>query len=164
MNCTFSALRLACAGWRFHILLCESQTAFCQLCAACRHHIHEPAVVVCQACMVYIRFIEGDVRDPAANSKRHNMLKLIPSVPQGSWIIKQAVGSTPVLLGNKISTTYHRWAVISNSVEKQRFSLLELIPQAVYNAHWHLHVAETPLLLGNKISTTYHRWAVIQRH
>ena len=58
---------------------------------------------------VRYRFVEGDVHDPAANSKRHNMLKLIPSVPQGSWVIKQAVGSTPVLLGNKISTTYHRY-------------------------------------------------------
>ena len=37
------------------------------------------------------------------------MLKLIPSVPQGSWIIKQAVGGTPVLLGNKIHTTYYRF-------------------------------------------------------
>lgn len=55
------------------------------------------------------RFLDGDLDDPAANSRRHNMLKLIPSVPQGSWIIKQSVGSTPVLLGNKISTTYHRY-------------------------------------------------------
>lgn len=55
------------------------------------------------------RFLEGDLNDPVANSRRHNMLKLIPSVPQGSWIIKQSVGSTPVLLGNKISTTYHRY-------------------------------------------------------
>ncbi|DBA69003.1 TPA: hypothetical protein ACH3X2_013170 [Trebouxia sp. C0005] len=53
-------------------------------------------------------FVEGATADPAANRKRDNMLKLIPSVPQGSWIIKQAVGSTPVLLGNKIHTSYHR--------------------------------------------------------
>ena len=57
----------------------------------------------------WCRFLDGDLEDPAANSRRHNMLKLIPSVPQGSWIIKQSVGSTPVLLGNKISTTYHRY-------------------------------------------------------
>ena len=55
-----------------------------------------------------LRFVEGDPADPAANRKRDNMLKLIPSVPQGSWIIKQAVGGTPVLLGNKIHTTYYR--------------------------------------------------------
>ncbi len=53
--------------------------------------------------------MEGDPADPAANRKRDNMLKLIPSVPQGSWIIKQAVGGTPVLLGNKIHTTYYRF-------------------------------------------------------
>lgn len=58
----------------------------------------------------WLRFVEGATADPAANRKRDNMLKLIPSVPQGSWIIKQAVGSTPVLLGNKIHTSYHRFA------------------------------------------------------
>lgn len=42
------------------------------------------------------------------------MLKLIPSVPQGSWIIKQTVGSTPVLLGTKIATTYHRYLQITS--------------------------------------------------
>lgn len=79
---------------------------------------------------VLFRFLEGDLNDPAANRKRHNMLKLIPSVPQGSWIIKQAVGSTPVLLGNKISTTYHRYATfvcqsfVSQAYIAQRFWLM----------------------------------------
>ncbi len=27
---------------------------------------------------------------------------------QGSWVIKQAVGSTPVILGRKLTTTYHK--------------------------------------------------------
>jgi hypothetical protein len=36
------------------------------------------------------------------------MFKLIPSVEQGSWIIRQSVGNTPVLLGNKLKTEYHR--------------------------------------------------------
>jgi len=64
---------------------------------------------VCLCLSDCLRFVEGDPADPAANRKRDNMLKLIPSVPQGSWIIKQAVGSTPVLLGNKIHTTYYRF-------------------------------------------------------
>ena len=38
------------------------------------------------------------------------MFKLIPSVVTGSWIIKQAVGNTPVLLGRKLTTRYFRWA------------------------------------------------------
>ena len=56
------------------------------------------------------RFLEGDDADPAVAKKRHSMLKLIPSVVKGSWIIKQSVGNTPVLLGSKVKTTYHRWA------------------------------------------------------
>lgn len=37
------------------------------------------------------------------------MFKLIPSVVSGSWVIKQAVGNTPVLLGKKLTTRYFRW-------------------------------------------------------
>jgi hypothetical protein len=36
------------------------------------------------------------------------MFKLIPSVVKGSWVIKQAVGNTPVLLGKKLTTRYYR--------------------------------------------------------
>ena len=61
------------------------------------------------ACMPR-RFLGGDDSDPAVAKKRHSMLKLIPSVVKGSWIIKQSVGNTPVLLGSKVKTTYHRWA------------------------------------------------------
>eukprot|EP00891_Asterochloris_glomerata_P005200 jgi/Astpho2/5200/Aster-04779 len=53
-------------------------------------------------------FLGGDDSDPAVVKKRHSMLKLIPSVVKGSWIIKQSVGNTPVLLGTKVKTTYHR--------------------------------------------------------
>lgn len=37
------------------------------------------------------------------------MFKLIPSVVKGSWVIKQAVGNTPVLLGKKLTTKYFRF-------------------------------------------------------
>ncbi|CAG9460131.1 unnamed protein product [Pedinophyceae sp. YPF-701] len=47
-------------------------------------------------------FAEGDAE------ARNKKFKLIPNVPQGSWIIKQAVGSTPVLLGRKVTTHYYR--------------------------------------------------------
>lgn len=43
-----------------------------------------------------------------ADQNRHRMFKLIPSVVQGSWVIKQAVGNTPVLLGRKLVTKYFR--------------------------------------------------------
>jgi hypothetical protein len=34
------------------------------------------------------------------------MFKLIPHIADGSWVIKQSVGTTPVLLGNKLTTKY----------------------------------------------------------
>uniref|UniRef100_A0A0E0MDF0 START domain-containing protein n=1 Tax=Oryza punctata TaxID=4537 RepID=A0A0E0MDF0_ORYPU len=39
------------------------------------------------------RFFDGD------DEFRNSRLKLIPSVPKGSWIVRQSVGSTPCLLG-----------------------------------------------------------------
>lgn len=38
------------------------------------------------------------------------MFKLIPNVAKGSWVIKQSVGHSPVLLGNKLKTHYFRCA------------------------------------------------------
>ncbi|XP_042022598.1 protein ENHANCED DISEASE RESISTANCE 2-like [Salvia splendens] len=48
------------------------------------------------------RFVDGD--DEARNSR----LKLIPSVPKGSWIVRQSVGTTPCLLGKSVDCTYIR--------------------------------------------------------
>lgn len=36
------------------------------------------------------------------------MFKLIPHIADGSWVIKQSVGTTPVIMGNKLRTTYHQ--------------------------------------------------------
>lgn len=33
---------------------------------------------------------------------------MIPNISKGSWIIKQSVGTTPVLLGQKLKTKYFR--------------------------------------------------------
>ena len=44
----------------------------------------------------------------SADQLRSSMFKLVPSVEQGSWIIRQSVGNTPVLLGKKLKTEYHR--------------------------------------------------------
>ena len=52
------------------------------------------------------RFLAGD--DKEAEQRRSCMFKLIPSVVKGSWVIKQAVGNTPVLLGKKLTTRYYR--------------------------------------------------------
>ncbi|KMZ58511.1 hypothetical protein ZOSMA_76G00670 [Zostera marina] len=48
------------------------------------------------------RFVDAD------DEFRNSRLKLIPSVPKGSWIVRQSVGSTPCLLGKAIDCTYIR--------------------------------------------------------
>lgn len=52
------------------------------------------------------RFLEGE--GPAADKRRNHRFKLIPSILKSPWVVKQAVGTTPVLLGNKLVTKYFR--------------------------------------------------------
>lgn len=51
-------------------------------------------------------WMEGD--GPEADRRRNTKLKLIPRVAQGSWVVRQSVGTTPVLLGQKLKTKYLR--------------------------------------------------------
>lgn len=46
------------------------------------------------------RFLAG------SNALRDSKLKLIPSLAEGSWIVRQAVGQTPVMLGKRLKTVY----------------------------------------------------------
>ncbi|KAL0033215.1 hypothetical protein WJX79_009992 [Trebouxia sp. C0005] len=55
---------------------------------------------------VMARFMHGDHEEDV--KRRHNTFKLIPRVTKGSWVIRNAVGSTPVLLGKKLTTKYFR--------------------------------------------------------
>lgn len=50
----------------------------------------------------------GDGRE--AITRRNNTFKLIPRISEGSWIIKQSVGTTPCLLGNKLTARYFQCA------------------------------------------------------
>ncbi|PWA68595.1 ENHANCED DISEASE RESISTANCE 2 [Artemisia annua] len=50
------------------------------------------------------RFVDGD------DEFRNSRMKLIPSVPKGSWIVRQSVGSTPCLLGKAVDCNYIRGA------------------------------------------------------
>lgn len=59
------------------------------------------------------RFLAGDDRE--AEQRRHRSFKLIPSVVHGSWVIKQSVGNTPVMLGKKLTTKYFRWVSPNSS-------------------------------------------------
>lgn len=54
----------------------------------------------------FTEFVTGD--GPEADAKRNERFKLIPNIARGSWIIKQSVGTTPVLLGKKLATKYYR--------------------------------------------------------
>lgn len=55
------------------------------------------------SCMLVVplRFLDG------SNETRNSLFKLIPSVVEGSWIIRQSVGHTPVIMGRKLRQTYH---------------------------------------------------------
>jgi Protein ENHANCED DISEASE RESISTANCE 2, C-terminal len=54
------------------------------------------------------RFLAGTDDDPSTLKRRNGAFKLIPHIVKGSWVVKQAVGETPVLLGNKLTTKYFR--------------------------------------------------------
>lgn len=48
------------------------------------------------------RFLHG------GDDTRTSMFKLIPHIAEGSWVIKQSVGTVPVILGNKLKTVYYQ--------------------------------------------------------
>ena len=58
--------------------------------------------------------MEGD--SEADVKRRHNTFKLIPRVTNGSWMIRNAVGSTPVLLGKKLTTKYFRLVLVPGTL------------------------------------------------
>lgn len=49
------------------------------------------------------------------------MFKLIPHCAKGSWVVSQSVGTTPVILGRKLATTYHlnnRWVHVATGCKQ----------------------------------------------
>ena len=54
----------------------------------------------------FAEFINGTGAE--ADKIRNTKLKLIPHISRGSWVIKQSVGTTPVILGTKLTTKYFR--------------------------------------------------------
>jgi hypothetical protein len=47
-------------------------------------------------------FIEGD------DEYRNKRFKIIPGIPEGSYMVKMAVGNKPAILGTKLTTQYHK--------------------------------------------------------
>lgn len=56
-----------------------------------------------------MRMLDESGDAAAVLHRRTSAFKVIPRIPEGSWVVKQAVGSTPVLLGNKLTTQFHRY-------------------------------------------------------
>lgn len=54
------------------------------------------------------RFVSG------TDEHRNGVFKLIPKIVKGSWIVRQSVGSTPVLLGRKLKQYYFSGRGTSN--------------------------------------------------
>ena len=69
-------------------------------------HVNVNKSNLLHSCCACCRFLEGE--GAAADKRRNNRFKLIPSILKSSWVVKQAVGTTPVLLGNKLVTKYFR--------------------------------------------------------
>ena len=55
---------------------------------------------------VFERMLE-QFMNASSDDYRNQRLKIIPGVPEGSWVAKRAVGNKPALIG-KILTTYYR--------------------------------------------------------
>jgi hypothetical protein len=61
---------------------------------------------------------EGDTSHPftsllatflaAEPEVKNGVFKMIPKISEGSWLTKKAVGETPVIIGRKLETVYHR--------------------------------------------------------
>ena len=55
-----------------------------------------------------MRMLDESGTPEAKEKRRHAAFKVIPRVQEGNWVVRQAVGSTPALLGNKLVTKYFR--------------------------------------------------------
>lgn len=62
--------------------------------------------------VLFCRFLAGSTTDLEANKRRDGVVKLIPQISKGPWIVKQAVGTTPCLLGRKLNALYHRYCSV----------------------------------------------------
>ncbi|TMW66402.1 hypothetical protein Poli38472_004167 [Pythium oligandrum] len=62
----------------------------------------EMAKSSCEANQLWKNFLEGD------DGFRKSRLKLIPSIPEGPWVIKKSVGNKPVILGHAIQLHFYR--------------------------------------------------------
>ncbi|KAK9806515.1 hypothetical protein WJX73_005835 [Symbiochloris irregularis] len=55
-----------------------------------------------------MRMLDESGDEDAKQKRRNSVFKVIPRIAEGSWMVRQAVGTTPALLGNKLTTKYFR--------------------------------------------------------
>ncbi|KAF6261931.1 hypothetical protein COO60DRAFT_1699518 [Scenedesmus sp. NREL 46B-D3] len=66
------------------------------------------AVLLCQWMRAQQRSQANDgVFIHGADAERSSILKMIPHIEVGSWLVKRTVGTTPFIVGRKLETTYH---------------------------------------------------------
>lgn len=69
----------------------------------------------------------------ASTKERNEIIKIIPKVSEGPWIVKKAVGQTPAIIGRKLKVDYHEepgryfeaeYDVLSTTAAKSMISLV----------------------------------------
>jgi hypothetical protein len=97
--------------------------------------------------------MEGDGEE--ADRRRSTKFKLIPRVAQGSWVVRQSVGTTPVLLGQKLVTKYFRGrspdgtSYFEVDVDITSNTVANSVTRLVVNAITSLVVELAPLVEGH---------------
>src|SRR5690349_9022956 len=65
-------------------------------------HLSRQTILLCAfLCYMVCRFIHAN------DQERSSIFKMIPHIEVGPWVLKQTVGTTPVIMGRKLETTYH---------------------------------------------------------
>jgi len=76
--------------------------------------------------------LEKFMSDEVTDEWRNNRFKLIPQIVEGPWLVRKATPSNiPALIGNKLTTTYHRGA---NYIEVD----VDITSSSAANAIWGL--------------------------
>lgn len=97
-------------------------------------------------------WIDGE--GPEADHRRNKTFKLIPRITQGPWLVRSSVGTTPVLLGQKLRTNYYKGLTrrgcryIEADVDITSNAVANNITKMVVNAITSLIVDLAPLVEG----------------
>jgi hypothetical protein len=100
----------------------------------------------------YKDWIQGD--EQMDDERRNKKFKLIPRIAKGSWVVRQSVGKTPVLLGQKLDSKYFRGrtsrgcSYFEMDVDITSNSVANNVTRLVVNSITSLVVDLSPLIEG----------------